>query len=339
MKTFFSYGFPNHRGRRLRQKKGIRSLVAESNLIIEDLVMPYFIKEDNDNDSTSITSGIKRFTINELLSELDVSVKNGIKAIALFPKIPHEKKSIKAIEAWNENNLVVRTLKLVKKSFPDLITICDIALDAYTSSGHDGLVDDMGHVVNDSTIKCLEKMSLNFAQAGCEVLAPSDMMDGRIKRIRESLENNNFNDVCILSYSSKFCSNFYSPFRDVLGSIDNLGQSKKNTYQIDYRNRKEALKESLEDIHEGADMIMVKPAGYYLDIVREICDNSLVPVAAYQVSGEYCLIKNASDNGLINYKDCVIESLSCIKRSGAKFIFSYFSAQVAEWLKKDSYNI
>ena len=339
MNTFISSGFPSHRGRRLRKKRGIRSLVSESGLIPDKLVMPYFIREDDDDDSHSIVSGLRRFSIDELLSELEVIVKYGIVAIALFPKISEEKKQNDGNEAWNENNLIVRALKLIKKNFPELIIICDVALDSYTISGHDGVVDENGYIMNDRTIECLTKMSLNLAQAGCEVLAPSDMMDGRIKKIREKLENQNFSDVCILSYSSKFCSNFYSPFRDVLGSKKNLGSSSKNTYQIDCRNRKEAIKESLEDIYEGADMIMVKPAGYYLDLVREISNSCLVPVAAYQVSGEYCLIKNASDNGLINYKDCVIESLLCIKRSGANFIFSYFSAEVAEWLKKDSYII
>ena len=339
MNTFISSGFPIHRGRRLRSKKGVRSLVAESSLIPSNLVMPYFIREDNDADSHSLISGLKRFSINELLSELEVIVKYGIIAIALFPKIPEEKKTNIGNEAWSEKNLIVRALKLIKKNFPELIIICDVALDPYTVSGHDGILDENGHIMNDSTIDCLVKMSLNLAQAGCEILAPSDMMDGRIKIIREKLEKQNFNDVCILSYSSKFCSNFYSPFRDVLGSKKNFGSSSKNTYQIDCRNRKEAIKESLEDIYEGADMIMVKPAGYYLDLVREISDSCLVPVAAYQVSGEYCLIKNASDNGLIDYKDCVIESLLCIKRSGANFIFSYFSAEVAKWLKKGSYII
>ena len=339
MNNFISGGFPNHRGRRLRKTKGIRSLVSESSLTPDNLVMPYFIRDDDDDNSHSIASGLKRFSVNGLLSELEVIQKYGIVAIALFPKISEEKKSNDGNEAWNEKNLMVRALKLIKKNFPELIIICDVALDPYTNSGHDGIIDENGSILNDLTIESLAKMSLNLAQAGCEVLAPSDMMDGRIRIIREKLENQNFNDVCILSYSSKFCSNFYQPFRDALGSKKNFGSSSKNTYQIDCRNRKEAIKESLEDIYEGADMIMVKPAGYYLDLVREISNSCLVPVGAYQVSGEYCLIKNAADNGLINYKDCVIESLSCIKRSGANFIFSYFSAEVAEWLKKDSYII
>ena len=177
-------------------------------------------------------------------------------------------------------------------------------------------------------------MALNFAASGCKVIAPSDMMDGRVKIIRENLEKNGFFETNILSYSSKFCSNFYAPFRDALGSKSNLGNSKKNSYQISFNNSREALKESIEDIHEGADMIMVKPAGYYLDIIKEVRQNCLVPIAAYQVSGEYCLIKSASEKNLINFKDCVLESLTCIKRSGADIIFSYFAKDAAKWLKQ-----
>ncbi|GIR26085.1 MAG: delta-aminolevulinic acid dehydratase [Alphaproteobacteria bacterium] len=251
----------------------------------------------------------------------------------MFPKIEVEKKTDDASESFNENNLISRALKKVLKEFPDLMIICDVALDPYTTSGHDGIINSNGEIDNDITVQILVKMSLNLASSGCKIIAPSDMMDGRIKIIRENLETNKFSNVNILSYSSKFCSNFYSPFRDALGSKENLGDSKKDSYQIDYRNSREAVKESLEDIEEGADIVMVKPAGYYLDIINEIKKNCLIPVAAYQVSGEYVMIKNASDDKFIDYRPCVLESLSCIKRAGADVIFSYFSKEVAEWLK------
>ena len=333
MKKFSSKGFPFHRGRRLRSSHNLRDLVAETLLNTDDLVMPYFIREDYDKVDSKNKFGFKRFSINELLQELDEIVRLGIKSVALFPKIEVEKKTEDASECFNENSLISRALKKVFKEFPDLMVICDVALDPYTSSGHDGIINDKGEIDNDITIQILVKMSLSLASSGCRIIAPSDMMDGRIKIIRENLESNKFSNVNILSYSSKFCSNFYSPFRDAVGSKKNLGDSKKNSYQIDYRNSREAIKESLEDIEEGADIVMVKPAGYYLDIINEIKKNCLVPVAAYQVSGEYIMIKSASDNKFIDFKSSVLESLSCIKRAGADIIFSYFSKEVAGWLK------
>ena len=334
MKIFKSRGYPYHRGRRLRLNGEIRDLVSENLLSTNDLIMPYFIREDNEKPLIQAMNGIKRFTVKELINEIKKVLDYGIKAIAIFPKVSNEKKSEKAIESFNEDNLVCRCLRSLKKKFPDLIVICDVALDAYTISGHDGVLDKSGEVDNDATIEILSKMSLNFVSSGCRIIAPSDMMDGRIKLIREVLENNGFKDTIILSYSSKYCSNFYTPFRDALGSKKNIGNSTKSSYQIDYRNSKEAIKESLEDIQEGADILMVKPAGYYLDIIKELRENCFNPIAAYQVSGEYCLIKNAAESGLINFKNSVIESLYCIKRSGADMIFSYFASEVAQWLKK-----
>ena len=333
MKLFNSKGFPYHRGRRLRSFNYLRDMVSENILTTHDLVMPYFVREDNDDSSIEGLKDLKRFSITELLTELDIISKNGLKAIALFPKVVKEKKSLKAEECYSNKNLICRTIKSISKRFPEMIIICDVALDAYTLSGHDGIIDANGQIDNDFTIDLLSKMAVNFAGSGCRVIAPSDMMDGRVKIIRENLEKNGFFDTNILSYSAKFCSNFYTPFRDALGSKENLGNSKKNSYQINYTNSREALKESIEDIYEGADIIMVKPAGYYLDIIKEIRDNCLVPIAAYQVSGEYCLIKSASEKNLISFKDCVLESLSCIKRSGADIIFSYFAKDVAVWLK------
>ena len=334
MKIFKSEGYPYHRGRRLRIHDKFRDLVSESSLSSDDLVMPYFIREEDEKPLIKQMNGIKRFTIKELIIEIKKVLDCGIKAIAIFPKVADEKKSLDAKESFNTNNLVCRCLRSLNSKFPDLIVICDIALDAYTLSGHDGIINSSGSIDNDMTIQALSEMSLNFAESGCKIIAPSDMMDGRIKIIRETLEKRGYKDTIILSYSSKFCSNFYSPFRDALGSKKKLGNNKKSSYQIDYRNSREAIKESLEDIQEGADVLMVKPAGYYLDIIKELRQNCLVPIAAYQVSGEYCLIKNASENGLINFKDSVIESLHCIKRSGADMIFSYFASEVAQWLKK-----
>ncbi len=334
MQIFKSRGFPYHRGRRLRIHDKFRDLVSENFLSSDDLVMPYFIREDDEKPLIKQMNGIKRFTIKELIIEIKKALDCGIKAIAIFPKVSDEKKSSDAKESFNSNNLVCRCLRSLNTKFPDLIVICDIALDAYTLSGHDGIINSFGFVDNDMTIQALSEMSLNFAEFGCKVVAPSDMMDGRIKIIRETLEKSGYKDTIILSYSSKFCSNFYSPFRDALGSKEKLGNNKKSSYQIDYRNSREAIKESLEDIQEGADVLMVKPAGYYLDVIKELRQNCLIPIAAYQVSGEYCLIKNASENGLINFKDSVLESLYCIKRSGADMIFSYFASEVAQWLKK-----
>ncbi len=334
MKRFGSRGFPYHRGRRLRSFKNLREILSENQLSVNNLVMPYFVREDNDSELVDKSSGLKRLTVFELTKEIEKIVKNGVKTVALFPIVSKEKKTENAKESYNKDNLICRALKKIHAEFPNLIVICDIALDAYTLSGHDGVVNKDGKIDNDATLDILSKMSLNFASSGCKIIAPSDMMDGRIKVIRESLESNNFSETCILSYSSKFCSNFYSPFREVLGSKKNLGDSSKETYQIDFRNSREALKESLEDIYEGCDILMVKPAGYYLDIIKEIKDNSLIPVAAYQVSGEYCMIKAAADKNLLDLEKVVIESLTCIKRSGADLIFSYFSDIVAEWIKR-----
>lgn len=308
-------------------------MVSETNLSPSDLVMPYFIREDNDNPKIEMMPGIKRHTETELMEELESLKDLGIKAISIFPKVNKKKKSNDAKEAFNENNLVCKVLRKITKKFPELIVICDVALDAYTLNGHDGLTDSTEKIDNDSTIEVLSKMSVNFAENGCRVVAPSDMMDGRIRSIRQRLESRKFPDVCILSYSSKFCSNFYSPFRDALGSKNNLGSSDKKTYQIDFRNSNEALKESLEDINEGADIVMVKPAGYYLDIVKELKTHSLVPISAYQVSGEYAMIKKLQYDSINVYKDTVIESIYCIKRAGADIVFSYFSKEVAEWLR------
>ncbi len=333
MKHFYSKGFPFHRGRRLRNNKNISSLVTETNLSVNDLVMPYFLKEEDDKAIIKNMPGLKRFSTNELIKELKEIEDFGIKTIAIFPKVNEKKKDNFASESLNEDNLVCRSLREIKKKCPNISVICDLALDAYTTEGHDGVVDESGHVNNDQTIEILSKMALLFANNGCEIVAPSDMMDGRIKKIREALEKEKFKDTVILSYSSKFSSNFYSPFRDALGSKKNLGGALKNSYQIDFKNKREAIKESLEDQLEGADILMVKPAMYYLDIIHELKKNTFCPIAAYQVSGEYSMIKHLSDKQIFNHRDVVLESLFCIKRAGADIIFTYFAKEVAKWLK------
>ncbi len=334
MINFHSRGFPYHRGRRLRQSKNFREIFSESSLTTNDLVMPYFLREEDDNAEIDGMPGMRRYNEKEIINELKSTIDLGIKSIAIFPKVPDKKKSEEAEEALNNSNLICRTLRKIKNKFPDLIVICDIALDSYTNSGHDGILNSMGQIDNDKTIEQLAKMAVLFASNGCDVVAPSDMMDGRVKMIRNQLEKEKKINTCILSYSAKFCSNFYAPFREALGSKEKIGKSSKSTYQINYKNKYEAINESLEDIFEGADIVMVKPAGYYLDVLSELRKNCSIPLAAYQVSGEYSMIKIASDKKILDYKNCVLESLHCIKRSGADLIFSYFSKEVAGWINK-----
>ena len=325
--------FPSSRGRRLRHSSWIRDLTSETQINIANLVQPVFIKDNISIDSEIIRMpGIKRFTLKELGKEVENLLKLGIKAIAIFPIVEDSNKSINAKEALNPDNLVCRSLRFLRKEFPEVGVICDIALDPFTLSGHDGVLNEDGIIDNDSTIRILAEMALNYSRSGCEIIAPSDMMDGRVKVIRQSLEKNGFNNVLILSYSAKFCSQFYGPFRNALGN-EKKETIYKDSYQLSFKNRKEAIKNTLNDIKEGADILMVKPAGYYLDIIREVKDLSLLPIAAYQVSGEYSMIKIAADNEIFDYKKSVMESLHCIKRSGADIIFSYFSKEVAQWLR------
>ena len=333
MSNFNSRGFPYHRGRRLRSSSNLRDIVSQVKLSLDDLVMPLFIKEIADNSEVKNMPGILRYDENEILFQLEKLIKKGIKAVALFPKISEENKTPDGIEALNENNLICRTLRNIKKKIPEILVFCDVALDPYTSTGHDGVVNKKGEIDNDITIDTLSKMSVLLANNGCDIVSPSDMMDGRVKIIRSELEKSKNINTCIMSYSAKFSSNFYSPFRDALGNLKNLGKTDKKTYQIDFRNQNEAIKESLEDIYEGADIVMVKPAIYYLDIVNILKEKCLIPIAAYQVSGEYSMIKIASEKNIINLEDTVLESLIGIKRSGADIIFSYFAEEVSEWLK------
>jgi porphobilinogen synthase len=277
--------------------------------------------------------GVKRQSIDVLLKTAGECVKLGIPAIALFPVVEQQHKSLDAAEAFNDKGLVPRTIKALKSAYPELGIITDVALDPYTTHGQDGLIDDTGYVMNDETVAVLVQQALCHAKAGADVVAPSDMMDGRIGAIRDALEENGFIHTKILAYSAKYASAFYGPFRDAVGSSANLGAGNKYTYQMDPANSDEAIKEVALDIEEGADMVMVKPGMPYLDIVRRVKEEFGVPTYAYQVSGEYAMLKAAAQNGWLDEKACVLESLLAFKRAGADGVLTYFAMDVARWLK------
>ena len=321
--------FPNLRLRRLRKFSWSRRLVQENNLSPSDLIYPLFVVEGK-NKKKPIKSmpGVYQYSIDNLGSIVNTVIKNKIPMIALFPSTPGNKKDLFGKEALNENNLVCKALRFIKKRFKNNIGImCDVALDPYTSHGHDGILKN-NYVLNDKTINILMKQALLQAQMGCDVIAPSDMMDGRIGKIRKYLDKYDYQDVQLLSYAVKYASNFYGPFRDAVGSKRLLKSDKKN-YQMDYSNSNEAYREVALDIKEGADMVMVKPGIPYLDVIKSIKENFKIPVLAYQVSGEYSLIKNGIKNNLIN-KNAIIESLICFKRAGASAIVSYFALEIAK---------
>ncbi|MEC7150507.1 MAG: porphobilinogen synthase [Pseudomonadota bacterium] len=324
--------YPSLRLRRSRKYDWSRRLVQETNLSSNDLIYPIFLIEGKKRrQPIKLMPGVFRYTIDNLGTIVDNVIQNKIPMIALFPSTPNSKKDKYGNEALNENNLICRATRFIKKRFKHNIGVmCDVALDPYTSHGHDGLVKK-NYVLNDKTIDLLIKQSLLQAQMGCDVIAPSDMMDGRIGKIRKSLDKNQYHDVQILSYAVKYASNFYGPFRDAVGSKKSLKTNKKN-YQMDFSNKDESLRETALDIKEGADMVMVKPGLPYLDIIQKIKENFKIPVLAYQVSGEYSLIKNGIQNNLIN-NDAIIESLLCFKRAGASAIVSYFALEIAKKLK------
>ena len=323
--------YPSLRLRRTRKYNWSRRLTQENNLSSSDLVYPIFIIEGkNKKQPIKSLPGIYRYSVDQLGIVINKVIKYRIPMIALFPSIPNNKKDRFGKESLNENNLVCRAIRFIKKRFKHNVGImCDVALDPYTSHGHDGLLKDK-YVINDETVEILIKQSLLQAQMGCDVIAPSDMMDGRIGKIRKSLDKNNLNDIQILSYAVKYASNFYGPFRDAVGSKKKLKSDKKN-YQMDFSNSNESLREVALDIKEGADMVMVKPGLPYLDIIYKVKENFKIPVLAYQVSGEYSLIKNGIKNNLIN-EDAIIESLLCFKRAGASAIVSYFALDIAKKL-------
>lgn len=326
------------RPRRLRLNSNIRDLVAEHHLTANDLIYPMFVSEEvADDEIYTIESmpGINRFSLNQLVKEVGECVNLGIKAIALFPVIRIEKKSLNAEEAFNDNGLMQLAIRKIKQNYPDLLIISDVALDPFTTHGQDGIIDENGYVLNDKTTQVLVKQALSHAKAGVDIVAPSDMMDGRIGAIRISLEEHGFINTNILSYAAKYASNYYGPFRDAVGSSANLGSADKNTYQMDYRNGDEALKEVALDIQEGADMVMVKPGLPYLDIVYRIKQEFKIPTFAYQVSGEYSMLKLAAKNNIIDEKKVILETLLGFKRAGCDGILTYYSKEVATWIKNN----
>ena len=321
--------FPNLRLRRLRKFNWSRKLVQENNLSSNNLIYPLFVIEGK-NKKKPIKSmpNVYQYSIDNLGSIVNTVIKNKIPMIALFPSTPSNKKDPFGNEALNENNLVCKAIKFIKKRFKnDIGIMCDVALDPYTSHGHDGVLKKK-YVLNDETVNILMKQALLQAQMGCDVIAPSDMMDGRIGKIRKHLDKNKYHDVQLLSYAVKYASNFYGPFRDAVGSKKTLKSDKKN-YQMDFANSNEAYREVALDIKEGADMVMVKPGMPYLDVIKSIKENFKIPVLAYQVSGEYSLIKNGIKNNLVN-KEAIQESLMCFKRAGASAIVTYFALEIAK---------
>ncbi len=323
--------FPKTRLRRVRNTDWIRRLVSETNLSVNDLILPVFLKEGNNKiEKIKSMPGVNRYTIDKLDIILDKALKLKIPMISLFPCTATNKKDSNGSEALNENNLVCKAIKKIKKKYKNIGVMCDVALDPYTTHGHDGIFYK-NKIDNDKTIKVLVKQALLQAQMGCDVIAPSDMMDGRIGEIRKTLDRFNFQDTKLLSYAVKYASNFYGPFREAVGSKSKLKGDKK-TYQMDYKNSNECLREVGLDIKEGADFVIVKPGMPYLDIIKLVKDNFKIPVFAYQVSGEYSLIKNGIKDKTLN-EEAILESLISFKRAGASAIISYFAIDIAAKIK------
>ena len=318
-----------HRPRRLRRNPSIRSLVRENYLSVDDFIYPMFVME-GENSRVEIPSMPEayRFTLDLLVKEVEEIYALGIKAIALFPAVPEEKKDLTGTESFNPDGLAQRAVRAIKAAVPDVIIFTDVALDPFTNHGHDGIIDDNGVIINDQTVEVLVKMSVSQAEAGTDFVSPSDMMDGRIGAIREGLDAAGFENVGILAYSAKYASAYYGPFRDALGSAPKSGD--KKTYQMDPANSREAIKEVYLDIAEGADIVMVKPALAYLDIIAKVKDATNVPVAAYNVSGEYAMVKAAAQLGWIDEKKVMFETLLSMKRAGADIILSYHAKAVAQ---------
>ncbi len=326
--------YPQTRLRRLRAKDFSRRLVRETQLSTNDLIYPMFVLPGSKQRQAVVSMpGIDRLSIDLLLQEAETLAELGVPALALFPVTPAEDKSEDAREAYNPEGLAQQAVKAVKARFPELGVITDVALDPFTSHGQDGLIDQNGYVLNDATVDVLVKQALSHAEAGADVVAPSDMMDGRIGRIRTALESEKFVNTQILAYSAKYASAYYGPFRDAVGSAGNLGKGSKNSYQMDPANSDEALQEIALDLQEGADMIMVKPGMPYLDIVRKAKDRFQVPTFVYQVSGEYAMHVAAAEQGWLDRQSVMLEALTCLKRAGADGILTYFAKQAAEVLK------
>ena len=337
MTQYINTVFPQRRMRRLRKHDFSRRLVAENQLTANDLIYPVFVIEgENHREAVPSMPGVERLTIDQLLIEAGLLVKYGVPMIALFPVVGEAKKSLMAEEAYNPEGLAQRAVRSLKAAYPELGVMTDVALDPFTTHGQDGIIDEENYVLNDITTEILVKQALSHAEAGADVVAPSDMMDGRIGAIREALEANGFINTQIMAYSAKYASNYYGPFRDAVGSAGNLKGGNKFTYQVDPANANEGLHEVAMDIQEGADMVMVKPGMPYLDMVWRVKETFGVPTFAYQVSGEYAMHMAAIQNGWLKERECIMEGLLCFKRAGADGILTYFANQVAEWLYYDS---
>ena len=327
--------FPSSRLRRMRRDEFSRRLMRENTIRADDLIYPVFITEGNNHrEAVASMPGVERVSIDQLLKEAEQCVQLGIPAMVLFPVVEAEKKSDDAAEAYNPDGLAQRAVAALKQAFPELGVMTDVALDPYTSHGQDGLIDDSGYVLNDETIDVLVKQALSHAEAGADVVAPSDMMDGRVGAIRSMLESSGHINTRILAYSAKYASSFYGPFRDAVGSAANLGGGNKTSYQMDPANSDEAMREVALDLKEGADMVMIKPGMPYLDIVRRVKQEFGVPTFVYHVSGEYAMLKAAAQNGWLDERATVMESMVSMKRAGADGILTYYAKDVARWLQE-----
>ncbi len=320
----------HHRPRRNRKSAGVRNLVREISLSASDFIYPLFVHEGDVDESIEAMPGCKRWSLSGLVKEAGEAYALGVPAVVIFPAVDDKLKNETADECWNDDGLIPRAIKALKTAYPELVVVTDVALDPYNSDGHDGVVRD-GEIVNDESVEILTKQAICHAKAGADIISPSDMMDGRVAAIRTGLDDAGFPEVSILSYTVKFASAYYGPFRGALDSAPKSGD--KKTYQMDYANVRESVREAILDEEEGADMIMVKPAGAYLDVIVRVKESTTLPVAAYQVSGEYLMIKSASAAGWLDEKAVVLESLTAIKRAGADIILSYFAKDVAGWLK------
>ncbi|RPI15492.1 MAG: porphobilinogen synthase [Lysobacterales bacterium] len=325
--------YPRVRMRRMRRDDFSRRLMRETTLTPSDLIYPVFVMEGS-KQRVAVPSmpGVERLTVDELVREAEAIARLGVPAVALFPVTPPEAKSLDGREAWNPEGLAQRAVRALKQAVPGLGVITDVALDPFTTHGQDGIVDETGYVMNDVTVEALVKQAVSHAEAGADVVAPSDMMDGRIGAIREALEASGQVHTRILAYSAKYASSFYGPFRDAVGSAGNLGKGNKYNYQMDPANSDEALREVALDLDEGADMVMIKPGMPYLDIVRRVKERFGAPTYVYQVSGEYAMLMAAARNGWLDERAVIMESLTCIKRAGADGILTYFARRAAEWL-------
>lgn len=330
--TFLHAAFPHSRLRRNRQDEWCRDLVAETHLSVQDLILPVFLRDENAPRTIDAMPEVFRHTLEELKDLCKKAQNLGIRAVILFPYTDPALRYDDGKEAWNPNNLICQAVRVLKDALPSLGIIVDVALDPYTSHGHDGILKN-GEVANDETIEALIKQSLTLAQAGVDVIAPSDMMDGRIGAIRKALDQEGHQHVRILAYSAKYASAFYGPFREALGSLSLLGKANKKTYQMDPANAREALREAAQDVLEGADMLMVKPGLAYLDILYRLHEQFPMPLFVYQVSGEYSMLKAAAEKGWIDYKKALMESLIAFKRAGATGILTYAALEAAEFLQ------